>query len=414
MDVAPTIKAVSGAHRELIRGWIALAIALTPALAAISRVSEFTTQDGPAHLYNARIINASLGPNSPFAETFEVSLRPFPNWSGHLGTMALVTTLRPDLAARAMTAFTLVVFAASVFWLRQVVGGPKGLISAAILSALLAMNVTWLMGFTGFLIGSALMPATLALWWAGREWFGPVRTLGLSALLVLGYFCHPISLGLTVVGLGLLAVMTPGLDQVRRGLWTAASLLPMVPLGMEYRALTRSGGRSGADLGPLEESSGRPDRGSRRSAGSTRSRWRPRFIALSIRRAFAAERSRSRLTLWTAVALVVTAGPLRPGDEGRSTRRGLAGPGGLAAAGSVCLGRTRWGSSMGITCTATGRPARPGGARPLARPRRRIGDRAGWRTGLLELRAGRAVGLCLGLRFRLPRPGRQVFEGGAR
>jgi hypothetical protein len=226
----------------LARGVIALLVLLAPALGALVWCSEFITQDGPAHLYNARILNASLGDDSPFRETFEIIWSPLPNWAGHLGTMALVALFRPDVAGRLMAAITLVAFAAAIVWLRWMVSGSKGLKSASVVAAILALNVTWLLGFTSFLLGSALLPLTLGVWWGGREWFGPLRALGLAVLLVLGYFCHPISLGLTIVGLGLLAVLTPGVDRVARGLWTAASLAPLIPLGLAYVALTRSGG----------------------------------------------------------------------------------------------------------------------------------------------------------------------------
>lgn len=242
MDALTSTRAEPGPNRDLVLGWMALGIALAPALSAIAWVPEFATQDGPAHLYNASILNASLGSDSPFSGTFEVAWQPLPNWTGHLGTMALLAVWSPSVAGRVMTGLTLVVFAVSVVWLRQVVAGSKGLASASVLAALLAMNVTWLLGFTSFLLGASLMPATLAVWWGGRECFGATRTLGLSALLVLGYFCHPISLGLTVVGLGLLAVLTPGPDPLRRGSLTLFCLAPLLPLGLAYWAMTRSGG----------------------------------------------------------------------------------------------------------------------------------------------------------------------------
>jgi hypothetical protein len=221
---------------------IALALSLAPSLAAIAAVPEFTTQDGPAHLYNARILNASLRPDSPFSGTFEVAWRPLPNWAGHLSTMAMLSVVPPEAAGRAMTALTLVAFAASVTWLRWSVAGPKGLVTASILAVLLGLNVAWLLGFTSFLVGAALMPATLAVWWGGREWFGFGRALAVAGLLVLGYFCHPISLGLTVIGLALLAALTPGMERGRRGFLTALSLAPTVPLVAWYAWMTRSGG----------------------------------------------------------------------------------------------------------------------------------------------------------------------------
>jgi hypothetical protein len=236
----PTIE--SNPRRELTLGLIALVGSLAPAIAAIAFIPEFTTQDGPAHLYNARILNASLGPASPFAGTFEVAWQPLPNWAGHLTTMAALAVLPADQAGRAMTALTLIVLAASIVWLRWSVAGSKGLATASVLATLLGLNVTWLLGFTSFLLGAALMPATLAVWWGGREWFGPGRAAWLSILLVLGYFCHPISLGLTVVGLVVLAIFTPGMERVRRASWTMLAGIPLIPLGLAYRALTRSGG----------------------------------------------------------------------------------------------------------------------------------------------------------------------------
>lgn len=242
LDAPPPNRAEPGLNRGFALGLLALVLALAPALTAIAWIPEFVTQDGPAHVYSARILNASLQPDSPFAGTFAVSWEPLPNWSGHLATMALAAILPPGTAGRVLAAITLVLLASGVVWLRWAVAGPKGLASASILAVLLALNVTWLLGFTSFLLGAALMPATLAAWWGGRDRMGPGRAAGLAALLVLGYFCHPISLGLTVVGLGILTVLTPGPDRTRRLAWTSASLIPLVPLGLAYRAMTRSGG----------------------------------------------------------------------------------------------------------------------------------------------------------------------------
>ncbi len=141
-----------------------------------------------------------------------------------------------------MTAGTLVAFSAAILWLRWVVAGERGVEAAAILAVILGLNVTWLLGFTSFLIGATVAPITLAIWWLNRDRAGPASSAGLAALLILGYFCHPISLGLTVAGLGILAIFTPGESWRPRFLWTVLSGLPLVPLGLAYRSLTRSGG----------------------------------------------------------------------------------------------------------------------------------------------------------------------------
>jgi hypothetical protein len=119
-----------------------------------------------------------------------------------------------------------------------------------LLAALLGMNVAWLLGFTSFLLGACLFPLTLGVWWDGRRRLGWGRVAVLSALLVLGYFAHLVSLGLTVVGLVVLAVLTPILDQAvpetrprgNRLTRTAAAGLPLIPLGLVYLRLSRSGG----------------------------------------------------------------------------------------------------------------------------------------------------------------------------
>ena len=240
-------------RRAILRGLAALTLALAPSLIAIAATPGFSTQDGPAHVYSARILNASLADHSPFAATFRVAWQPLPNWGGQLATMLAVALFSPEVANRVVTAATLVLFAGAIFCLRWAVAGPAGIEVAAVLAAILGLNVTWLLGFTSFLLGATVATATLAAWWLGRDRCGPGRSAGLAGLLVLGYFCHPISLGLTLGGLALLTVLTPGLTW-RRAAWTGAGGLPLIPFGLAYRSLTRSGG----GLEPVWEHWSRP------------------------------------------------------------------------------------------------------------------------------------------------------------
>ncbi|WP_422927569.1 hypothetical protein [Singulisphaera sp. PoT] len=215
--------------------------ALLPALAAVWLVPGFVTQDGPAHLYNAHILVSSFGPESPFRDYYKMRWQPLPNWAGHLVTAAFVE-VSPEYADQAVTTLTLAGFAASIVWLRWRVCGWKGMASASLLAVLLGLNVTWLLGFTGFLLGACLFPITLGYWWAGRERLGLGRVLVLGLLVTVGYFCHLVSLGLTVVGLGTLALFAPGPNWGRRLIATALSLVPLVPLGIMYLLLSRQGG----------------------------------------------------------------------------------------------------------------------------------------------------------------------------
>ena len=70
-------------------------------------------------------------------------------------------------------------------------------------------------------------------------------------MLVLGYFCHLVSLGLTVLSLVVLALASPPASPTRgipssrwrrRLVPLAISFLPMVPLGLVYLAMAHRGG----------------------------------------------------------------------------------------------------------------------------------------------------------------------------
>lgn len=232
----------SGRSRNRRLAGRVLLVALLPALLAIWTVPWFVTQDGPAHLYNAHIIAESLRPDSPFRDIYEIRWEPLPNWAGHLTLIGFMKVLPPRTADRAMMTLTLMGFALAIAWLRWRVAGWTGMPVASALAALLALNAPWLFGFTSFLLGACLFPVTLGVWWGGRERMGPGRAIVLAALLVLGYFCHLVSLGLTVVGMLVLTACTPGPARARRAGWTLASLAPLVYLGLVYRRMMREGG----------------------------------------------------------------------------------------------------------------------------------------------------------------------------
>jgi hypothetical protein len=240
-------------ERSLRAGWpgfLALAVALAAPLSAIWAVPWFVTQDGPAHVYNAQILAESFDPGSPSRLVYSISWKPIPNWMGHLVLAGLVARLPAWVADRIMTSATLVGLAAATLWLRWRVAGARGLVLAAFLSALLAMNFAWLLGFTSFLLGCCLFPITLGVWWEGRYRLSLGRIAALSALLCVGYFCHLVSLGLTAVGLVVLAWTGP-LRCPNAGSWkfrmarlarTSISFVPLFVLGYFYlQAAKRSG-----------------------------------------------------------------------------------------------------------------------------------------------------------------------------
>jgi hypothetical protein len=229
---------------------LALAVALAPALSAIWVIPWFVTQDGPAHVYNAQILANSFDPRSPSRDVYTISWKPIPNWIGHIVLAGLVSWLPAWVADRMMTSATLVGLAVATLWLRWRVAGGRGSVAAVLFSAFMAMNFAWLLGFTSFLLGSCLFPITLGIWWGGRYQLSFARIAGLSVLLCLGYFCHLVSLGLTVAGMAVLSVAGPvpcGDGQpwrfrITRLAHTSASFVPLLGLGFLYLHAARRNG----------------------------------------------------------------------------------------------------------------------------------------------------------------------------
>lgn len=218
---------------------------LSPVLIAIWAVPRFVTQDGPAHLYNAAIIVDSFAADPVFKPYYKVHWSPLPNWGGHLVLIGLLKLVAPWTADRIMMSATLLGFAWAMLWARGRIVGGRASFAALGLAAVAALSFSWLMGFSGFQLGACLFPITLAVWWEKRDNLRSGRLASLAGLLVVGYFCHLVSLGLTVCALGFLAVFAPAetpRGRARRLLRTGICLIPLVFLGAIYLHLSRQGG----------------------------------------------------------------------------------------------------------------------------------------------------------------------------
>ncbi len=228
-------------------GWGIFFLSLVPTVLAIWLVPGFVTQDGPAHLYNAHILNKSLllGSQSPFYDAYQANWRLMPNWGGHLILMGLQSVVSPRVADRLLTTMTLVGFGAAILWLRGVVAGQRGFRTAALLCAILAINVTWLWGFTSFLLGLTILPIVWGLWWQSRRRFQLSKTLLIGSLMLLCYLGHLVSLGIAFVGLGILVCSSPRQHWRQQLLTITLACTPVIPLMIHY--LTTATGRS-----PLE------------------------------------------------------------------------------------------------------------------------------------------------------------------
>jgi hypothetical protein len=235
---------------SLVAGWLSITLLLLPALAAVWLVPGFATQDGPAHLYNAWILFCSFAEDSPYRLFYEVRWELLPNWAGHLSLVGLLGLVSPWVADRILLTATLLGFALSISWLRFRVRGASEELGPAALSALISLNYLWLLGFTSFLLGSCLFSITLAFWWSVRQRLNWTDMAGLGALLVVGYFAHLVSLGLTVLGILLLAIVAPSEGSAaspwslrwKRVSRSMVSAVPAFLLMGNYRRMSRLAG----------------------------------------------------------------------------------------------------------------------------------------------------------------------------
>jgi hypothetical protein len=224
------------------RGLIVFGLLALPVLIAIWGLPWFVTQDGPLHIYNAHIMIELLKSHSPLQEIYAVRWDPLPYLGAHLSLTAMMSILSDRAADRVMLTLTSIGFAGSMLWLRWRVAGWEGMSVAAPLAVLLSLNVLWLLGLYSFMLGSCLFIITLGVWWGARENMRARHALILAGLLVLGYFGHLISLAVTIIALGILALITPGQGWLRRASWTAASIAPILPLAIIYKRLMQNNG----------------------------------------------------------------------------------------------------------------------------------------------------------------------------
>ncbi|HEX4612958.1 MAG TPA: hypothetical protein VH092_32510, partial [Urbifossiella sp.] len=112
---------------------------------------HFPTQDGPAHLASAVLLNRYCSPGTRFHEFFNVRPEPLPNW----GAQALLTTLcyvfPPLIAEKVFVTGHLILFALSFRYLAT--GVVTGARVNSLLALVFAFNLCVWMGFYSFCLG---------------------------------------------------------------------------------------------------------------------------------------------------------------------------------------------------------------------------------------------------------------------
>ena len=223
--------------------WLGLVLAH---LAPIWAFAYFPSQDGPSHLETVSLLFRLWSHEPGLAgQYFLLNPQPLPNLLTQGLLMGLMLLAPPLAAEKLLLSLMLVSFALAARW---TLGGldPRG----RFLSILaLPFFYTWTlhMGFYNFVLSLSLFLWAWGYWLRRREGFGPRQALVLGLLALALYFCHPVSLVLTGLAVGVpclwQALLERGLplgSRLGRTLWPLVSFAPPA-LMLLYFVLSHGG-----------------------------------------------------------------------------------------------------------------------------------------------------------------------------
>lgn len=184
--------------------WL-FALLILAHLLPIWGVRHFVTDDGPTHLYNAWLLKEYLtGGSTWISEIYRLNLFPFPNLVSHALMTPLLLALPPWIVWK--LALSLHVIALPLSARYALVGLNRRNAWLSWLAFPFIFNVTFYMGFLNLNYSLALWFLIIGFWWRRRLEFCWRDALGLAALGVLIYFCHPVATAMVVGCLGLLCL----------------------------------------------------------------------------------------------------------------------------------------------------------------------------------------------------------------
>jgi hypothetical protein len=223
------------------RWWWLFAALLVLHVAPIWSVAYFPSQDGPSHLYNARLLFDLLDPaHFQLRQLFEYNPALHPNLLPHLLLAPLQLVLPPAAAEKLLASLVVMLLPLSLAYLVR--GLRPGHAVFALLGFLFAFHKHLHMGLYAFSLGIPLSLFALGWWWRHREqptvWSAAVQ----SALLALLYLTHFMAFAVALLAIVASSAWCALLEARRdpRGAWRGAVLeagllLPFLLLGLDYQ-----------------------------------------------------------------------------------------------------------------------------------------------------------------------------------
>lgn len=236
--------------------WSGILIALIP----IWQSQYFLTEDGPCHLHNARmLLDHFKGDHTDFySQFYTVSTQPNSNWTGHLVLVGLLAIFPPWLAEKVFLSGLVLVFAFGVRYAVRAYG--RGKEGWAALPMLFLYSDSLHRGFYNFVLSLAVFFWLIGFWERHKDRFSLKTILGMTTLVFLQYFTHPITFLISLVTLMTIGLAQMGLEAIPNGfqewsLWqkylkqAAVLAIACIPAGMFFISVFGASGESRIEQG---------------------------------------------------------------------------------------------------------------------------------------------------------------------
>lgn len=170
--------------------WPALFVALLLIhLLPIWMVRYFPSQDGPSHVYNAKILVDGANPaNYQLRQTYTWSYALPPNVLSHLILSGLMQAAPPVMAEKLLLSLIVCLLPLAMLYLLR--GIEKGTECFSLLGFIFATHNLLHMGFYSFSLSVPLCLFALGWWWRYRHRMTAVRIAVLQALILATYLAH--------------------------------------------------------------------------------------------------------------------------------------------------------------------------------------------------------------------------------
>lgn len=250
-------------------GWrVLLAMLLVIHLLPVWSISHFPSQDGPAHLYNAKVLLEVMDPANYQVRQFHV-LNPAlpPNVLAQVMLGALQRVAAPVVAEKLLLSLLVVLLPLSLLYLVDAVARGRAVL--ALVGFTVAYHQLLHLGFHGFSLSVSLCLFALGWWWRHHQRWSPGRLIWFYLLAAMTYLAHfagfmALLLASTVAAgwFGLLrAGATAGRPTAAGATLAAAArqvrvlampLLPLALVGLQYH-LRAQGDTAIASFRPLAD-----------------------------------------------------------------------------------------------------------------------------------------------------------------